>query len=658
MTLSTAFAQAPIDGGESYRTFFGLNSRLVVWIVAELHLMFGAFVLGVPIFAVIVEFIGMKTKDSRYDRLAYEFTKLLSAAFATTAALGGLLAFTLFGLYPHFMNYMTGVFHESMYIYALLFFAEGFTLYLYYYSWERLQNKKWLHLTLGIFLNLWGTILLVIANSWATFMMTPTGIEEDTGRFIGTAWEAIRNPLWMPLNIHRLLGNVAFGGFIAGAYAAVKFLGAKTDEERAHYDWMGYVGNFVGLAALIPLPFAGYYMGREIYSASPVMGNNMMGGAFSWTFIIQAILVGAIFIGGNYYLWTGMGRIPGAERYVKYIKYINVILFLCFAVWLTPHNLPLTSEEQIIMGGQYHPVLKYLGLMAAKNAVIQFIILSTFFSLLLYRRGNKGKLFPFSEQGNTAKIILMGVGAVCLLLLGNYARILLTLDPSVMDLAPEKAQYFKLPAMLLLAQMGTFLLAILLTFQNKGILAQLVCFGMTVSSAVFFLGVYGFVVMTNANPFLRQIAVVQVLLVGSCLIMVTAIDTFLFRKAELVGGMIWGKMTARSQYTLVFLCVAIVLLMGLMGFIRSGLRENWHIYGVLQDTSPDFWTPTNAYMGRVVGAIVLIFLGSVSFVFWLAGLGEKEEVKTPQLGGTGILPVTTGNPGHTNPEPKRDKEKL
>ena len=64
--------------------------------------MFGAFVLGVPIFAVIIEAIGWKTKEKRYDRLAYEFVKLLSSLrFATTAAaLGGLLAFTLFGLFP------------------------------------------------------------------------------------------------------------------------------------------------------------------------------------------------------------------------------------------------------------------------------------------------------------------------------------------------------------------------------------------------------------------------------------------------------------------------------------------------------------------------------------------------------------------------------
>lgn len=123
-----------------YRTFFGMDSRTVVWIVSELHLMFAAFVLGVPIFAVIVEIVGFKGGDIKYDKMAKEFTKLLSAAFATTASLGGLLGFCLFGLYPEFMGHMTNVFAPTMYVYALMFFGEAFTLYGYYYSWEILKG--------------------------------------------------------------------------------------------------------------------------------------------------------------------------------------------------------------------------------------------------------------------------------------------------------------------------------------------------------------------------------------------------------------------------------------------------------------------------------------------------------------------------------------
>ncbi|MFQ5629848.1 MAG: hypothetical protein ACE5I1_13870, partial [bacterium] len=48
-----AFAQGPGSQPQEYRSFFGFDSRISVWIVAELHLMFAAFILGVPMFAVI-----------------------------------------------------------------------------------------------------------------------------------------------------------------------------------------------------------------------------------------------------------------------------------------------------------------------------------------------------------------------------------------------------------------------------------------------------------------------------------------------------------------------------------------------------------------------------------------------------------------------------
>ena len=40
---------------------------------------------------------------------------------------------------------------------------------------------------------------------------------------------------------------------IAAAYAAWKLLHATTDEERAHFDWMGYIGNFVAISAFLGL---------------------------------------------------------------------------------------------------------------------------------------------------------------------------------------------------------------------------------------------------------------------------------------------------------------------------------------------------------------------------------------------------------------------
>ena len=682
--LALAMPAYGLEANE-YRQILGLDSRKVIWFIAQMHLFFAAFVLGVPLFTVIIEIVGWRNKDPKFDKLAYEFTSLLSVAYATTAAFGGLLAFALFILYPTFMGYMTGVFKEIMFIYALLFFAETFALYMYYYGWDWLNSTRVLdykivllcrtlgvivlltggyfffggfgfdmrgdtrafitllyflptglglviikdvkstHIFIGIILNIVGTGIMMMANSMAGFMMSPAGVDEK-GVISGPVWEAFENVLATPIAIHRMLGNLAFGGLIAGSYAAVKFIGAKTQADKAHYDWMGYISNFVAICALIPLPFAGYYLGREIYSHSAVMGNNMMGGDFSWTFIIQAMLVGSLFLISNYYLWSGMTRIPGAERYYKYIKYILGGIIVSLAVWLTPHNLPLSGLEVGEMGGsQYHPTLKFLGLMPAKNAVINLIIIATFFSFLLYRRGNKKGVVSIKAQGNTAKIAISLAGLIAIGMVGQYGLSLYLMDPGELDLPADRAQYFKTVAAVLFFECAAVILCVTLALKDKGLLAENLYLAITAFNVTIFLGVYGFVVMEQASPFLRNVAVAQFLQLISALILVTTIDMFLYRNADTIGELVWGKMTNRSQYALLLLTFIITMNMGLMGFIRSGLRGDWHIFGVMRDTSAWSYTPSNFAMTQMVSLSVLVFMVGMAFMFWLGSLASSKH---------------------------------
>src|SRR5215218_6401743 len=259
----------------AYRTFPVIGSRVAIWAVAQLHLLFAAFVLAVPIFAFIIEVIGYKTGDLRYDRLAYEFTKLLSVSFSLTATFGAFLTFMLIILYPKFTNYLMSVFSPTFFPYVLLFIFEAFFLYTYYYGWGKFHPL--VHLGLGLGLNIVGTAIMFIANAWLTFMMSPRGVS-DAGAVLSVR-DAVFKYTWMPINVHRVIANVAFGGSVAAAYAAFKFLQATTDEERAHYDWMGYIGNMVAISAFLPLPFAGYWLAKEIYAYSQSLGLTMMGGA-------------------------------------------------------------------------------------------------------------------------------------------------------------------------------------------------------------------------------------------------------------------------------------------------------------------------------------------------------------------------------------------
>ena len=531
-----------------YRRFPGVGSRVAIWSVAQLHLLFAAFVLAVPIFAIIVEAIGYKTGDRRYDRLAYEFTKLLSVSFSLTATFGAFLTFMLVILYPKFTNYLMSVFSPTFLPYVLLFFAEAFFLYTYYYGWGKFHPL--VHLALGLGLNIVGTAIMLIANAWLTFMMSPSGVS-DTGALISVS-DAIYNFTWMPINVHRFIANIAFGGSVAAAYAAFKFLQAETDEERAHYDWMGYIGNFVAISAFLPLPFAGYWLAKEIYAFSQTLGLTMMGGAFSWLFIIQAVLIGNLFLAANYYLWLGMGRVEGAQPFQRFVKYLLAAVVLCFMVWATPRSMIATVSEIRAMGGSAHPVLGFLGVMSAKNTAVNILILTTFMSFLLYRRTGKIATVAWAKAGHAAQLAIFATAAII----------------------------------------------------------------------VIALGIYGYFVEASVRIGLSVPQVGSVLL---AMVSITAIDIFLFRRPRNTGEVRWGRMPAISQYVLIFIAVTFTWLMGLMGYVRSGLRQHWHVYGVIRDNSPDAFTPTLGFATQIVSVTVLLFFLLIGFVFWITSLHDRPD---------------------------------
>ena len=315
---------------------------------------------------------------------------------------------------------------------------------------------------------------------------------------------------------------------------------------------MGYIGNFVAISAFLPLPFAGYWLAKEIYAYSQTLGLTMMGGAFSWLFIIQAVLIGNLFLAANYYLWLGMGRVEGRQPIQKVIKYLLITIVLCFMVWATPRSIIATVSEIRAMRGSSHPVLGFLGVMSAKNTAVNILILTTFMSFLLYRRTGKIATVAWAKTGHAVQLTIFAAVAVF----------------------------------------------------------------------VIFLGVYGYFVEATVRI---GLSVPQVLSVLLAMVSITAIDVFLFRGAQKTGEVRWGKIPAISQYVLIFIAVTFTWLMGLMGYVRSGLRQHWHVYGVIRDTSADAFTPTLGFATQVVSVTVLIFFLLIGFVFWLTSLHDRPD---------------------------------
>ncbi|GMV52048.1 cytochrome ubiquinol oxidase subunit I [Nitrospirales bacterium NOB] len=416
---------APTGNESHYPQYGALDSRLLMWLIIQQHTYFGGFVLALPIFCVLLEFLGLVARNPamamRYDGLAQDLLKVALLAISVTAVVGSVMLTMFIVLYPSFMQYMGGTFKIMMPIYALVFVGTTFLTIAYYYSWDRLAgpDSKWVHLSMGLLAIVFGTSLLLLANAWSAFMMAPSGVDGQ-GRYLGNPWHLLRSALWNPLNLHRFLADIMSGGAVVLAYACYRFFTGKSQEERAYYDWVGYVFLFVTVCALLPMPFAGYWLMRSVYAYSQSMGVTMMGGLLTWLFVVQALLIGALFLGVNYYLWQSMGRIRGGERYQAYYQYLLLALCGCLFIWLTPHTILMTGTEVKAMGGAQHPVIGNYGVMSSKNGAVNVMICITALSYIFYRRANRTMTISWARRGNLALGVLFGLGMAHIIGLSIY----------------------------------------------------------------------------------------------------------------------------------------------------------------------------------------------------------------------------------------------
>lgn len=464
--LAVAYAQAPAPPPVEFPY---TGNRTGVWIVAQLHILFAAFILGAPIFAVVSEWLGYKNQDPKYDRLAKEVTKVTVILYSMTALTGGLFIFVLLATYPDFTTWLIKHFFLVFaVIYPLLFILETIVLYLYFYSWDSLKGeKKARHIAIGVLLNVVGTVTLFVIDGPTAFMNTPAKSAEGVSliQFVQSAglWDKIANYSWMPLNLHRLVGNVTFGGFIAGLVAAYMYMGAKTDEDRSYYDWMGFVGNMIGVGALLFLPFMGYLLAYELCDYDASICPYMMADQLSMFFEMQGAMVGLIFLASNYYIWLSMKRIQGVEQVrISGMVMLAVILipavmgiawkmfpppewqsliFLallivlppilsrlpglrftvsCFtmikvgflmivvanAIWMTPHGFVATqglATEELELPSW----ASELALMPAKNAAAFTLVFLTVVNYILYNRAIRSGTIIWGKIDFTSQFVLI-----------------------------------------------------------------------------------------------------------------------------------------------------------------------------------------------------------------------------------------------------------
>jgi hypothetical protein len=181
-----------------------LGSGWVIGLIAIFHVMISQFAVGGGVYLPMAERKAMKmpTGPLRTQWLAQlashsKFFLILTAVFGTVSGVGIWFAIGL--THPEATSTLIHNFVFGWAMEWVFFIVELTTIAVYYYTWNRIDEK--LHLTVGWVYSVASVFTLVIINGILTFMLTPgdtwLGVA-GTGHEASKFWYAFFNPTYWP----------------------------------------------------------------------------------------------------------------------------------------------------------------------------------------------------------------------------------------------------------------------------------------------------------------------------------------------------------------------------------------------------------------------------------------------------------------------------
>lgn len=151
-----------------------------------------AIVIGFSITLTIIEFLGIKKRDSAYIKLAKQLSLVILIAFVFGAATGTLVEFGLVQVWNGVILGIGSFFFIPLFLELVAFIIETTLLVALVYTWDRFKNP-WVHWTITITYTagaLFSGALITSVNSW---MQAPWG----TGEIVKVIypWAPVYGPL-------------------------------------------------------------------------------------------------------------------------------------------------------------------------------------------------------------------------------------------------------------------------------------------------------------------------------------------------------------------------------------------------------------------------------------------------------------------------------
>ena len=184
----------------------GIGGGLLIAIISIIHVYVSHFAVGGSLFLILSEIKAHREKSRHlleYTKRHTKFFLLLTLVFGNVTGVG--IWFSISLVNPYATSRLIHIFVFGWAIEWIFFTLEIVSLFLYYYTFEKLSEKD--HLIIGWLYFIFAWCSLFIINGIVTFMLTP-GKWTETGSF----WHGFFNPSFLPSLFFRSTISILIAG--------------------------------------------------------------------------------------------------------------------------------------------------------------------------------------------------------------------------------------------------------------------------------------------------------------------------------------------------------------------------------------------------------------------------------------------------------------
>ncbi|TXL64376.1 cytochrome ubiquinol oxidase subunit I [Cerasibacillus terrae] len=238
-------------------------SRILTEVTLSFHIIYATIGVGIPLFIMIAQWVGIRRNDEHYILLARRWTRGYAITVAVGVVTGTAIGLLLSLLWPNFMEVAGHIIALPLFMETFAFFFEAIFLGIYLYTWDRFDNQ-FKHLLLLVPVAIGAAFSAVFITTVNAFMNSPQGFEILNNELINVnPIEAMFNPS-MPTKVSHVVATAFMtAAFILASIAAYRMVkGSKHIYHKKALHLTVTVGLVFSIASLIIGDFSGKYLAQ------------------------------------------------------------------------------------------------------------------------------------------------------------------------------------------------------------------------------------------------------------------------------------------------------------------------------------------------------------------------------------------------------------